>query len=298
MTRWDRDLTLGFRGWTLVAGLSALVLLAWAIFLGTRARSEPVRCGSGFQALGPRCCAPGQGLSAGQCIGVPARCPHPFLLVKAPIPGCVYPATPIPIAGGSVTLGPTDWDSVNVVEKRKVVVTSFSMDTIEVTYHRYQKCVDAGMCKPLATEAEPGRPLTGLSAAAAAEFCAFDGGRLPTPAEWIFAASGEEARRFPWGPHGLVCRRAAFGLVHGPCANEGIFPEIAGQRRDGGTPQGLLDLSGNVAEWALDEKGHATLHGGSFRNQTASGLKVWSTRPSEAADDVGFRCVYDPGNGP
>lgn len=278
----------------MVAALSALVILAWAVFLGQRARSEPSRCGADFQALGPRCCALGQGLSAGQCVGEPERCPHPFLLVKSPTPGCVRPSVKVLIEGGSVTLGPTDWDSVEVVEKHKVSVTSFLMDNLEVTYHRYQKCVDAGMCKPITTLIEPGRPVTGQSASQAQEFCAFEGGRLPTPAEWIYAATGPEQRRFAWGSHGLVCRRAAYGLVEGPCANEGIFPELAGQRADGKTPDGLLDLSGNVAEWALGDGSAASLHGGSFRDKTAGRLKVWSTRPPVVADDVGFRCAYSP----
>lgn len=294
MSTWDRKIHLGFRGWKWVASSLAVVVLAWIVLLGTRARQEPARCGLGLVSMGARCCAPGQGLSAGQCVGLPEACPAPFVLVKEPVPGCVMPLEKIAIEAGSVTLGPTDWDSVDVVEKHTVAVRPFAMDSIEVTHHEFQKCVRAGLCKPLSDRegAEPGQPVAGISPARANDFCAFRAGRLPTPAEWIFAASGTEGRRFPWGQHGLVCRRAGFGLVDGPCAQEGIFPDLAGAHPDGQTQSGLHDLAGNVAEWTLDEAGRASVRGGSFRSKTAGDLKVWSTTTPQLRDDVGFRCVY------
>jgi formylglycine-generating enzyme required for sulfatase activity len=204
------------------------------------------------------------------------------------------PPDKISFEAGSVTVGPTDWDSVDVVKKNTVAVRPFAIDRSEVTHHQFQKCVRAGLCKPLADAdgAEPGRPVTSISPARANEFCAFQAGRLPKPAEWIFAASGPDGRRFPWGEHGLVCRRAAFGLVDGPCSKEGIFPDLAGAHPDGKTEEGLHDLAGNVGEWTLDETGKATVRGGSFRSKTAGNLKVWSTEAPQVRDDVGFRCVY------
>ena len=292
MSTWDRKLDLGFRGWKWVASALGVSAVAWVVLLGTRARNEPTRCTLGFQPMDARCCAKGQGSSAGQCVGLPESCPTPFLLVKDPTPGCVYPDERSLIEGGSVTLGPTDWDSVQVVEKRTVVVRSFLMDQVEVTAHRYLQCVADGRCEALATEMEPGRPVTGLSAESAQKFCADSGGRLPTPAEWVYAASGAEGRRFPWGAHGLVCRRASFGLLSGPCAEGGILPDLAGQHPDGNTPDGVFDLSGNVSEWAMTDTGQVSVHGGSFRSKNASDLKTWSTQLPEASDEVGFRCVY------
>lgn len=251
-----------------------------------------MRCPSELRSVGARCCAPGQGISAGQCVGRPDSCPTGFHRVVEPSPGCVIRNQKIAIAGGSVVIGPTDWDSIDVVSKKKVSVLPFLMDSSEVTAHRYEQCVEAGMCRPQPLPSEPGLPITEVSVRNAQDFCAHQGGRLPSPAEWIFAASGPAARRFPWGPHGLVCRRAAFGLTEGPCSTKGIQPDLAGARPAGRTPQGLLDMAGNVAEWAVDEAGGATLHGGSFRSKTASELKVWSTGAARRADDVGFRCVY------
>lgn len=292
MATWDTELHFGFRGWNLVGVIGSTVLVAWAVFLGNRARDEPTRCDLRLIAIGARCCAPGQGISAGQCVGAPQECPRGFQNVTLPVPGCVIEDRRVLIPGGSVTLGPTDWDSVNVVEKSILTAKSFYMDHAEVTVYRYLECVDAGMCAARTTKSEPGLPVTNISLEKAQAYCAFAGGRLPTSAEWVLAASGEEARRFPWGAHGLVCRRASFGLIDGPCANEGIHPDVAGARPDGSTPSGLFDMAGNVAEWTVSEEGKALLYGGSFRSKTAGELKVWTSSRPEVRDDVGFRCVY------
>lgn len=292
MGTWNREIRFRFGGGSLVAASAGLMLLGWVILLGTRARKEPSRCAAGFVSDGARCCAPGQEAINGQCHGQPESCPAGFQLVNAPVAGCVLNNKKVHIPGGSITLGPTDWDSVDVVEKRVVAVRSFSIDSSEVTAYRYTACIKAGMCKPLTTLDEPGLPLTHVSVKTASNFCAFSGGHLPTAAQWLFAASGEEARRFPWGAHGLVCRRASFGLSDGPCATDGITSELAGARPDGRTPSGLEDMAGNVAELVEEQDGRVALVGGSFRSKTARELKVWSSQPPRVDSDVGFRCAY------
>lgn len=292
MASWDKAGGFGLGGWTLAASLTAAVLLAWVVFFGSKVRSEPRRCGDALLPMETRCCAPGQGISAGRCVGVPSRCKAPFVLVEGPTAGCALVPRRVLIEGGSVTLGPTDWDSADLVTKQSVSVHSFYIDESEVNVNEYERCVRGGLCKAIPSGKEPGLPVTGVSFEAASDYCAFRSGRLPTPAEWVFAASGPEARRFPWGAHGLVCRRAVFGLVTGPCAEGGILPDLAGSRAPGRSSEGVLDLSGNVAEWSLSEEGKPSVHGGSFRSKHASDLKVWSQRKPVAGDDVGFRCVY------
>jgi formylglycine-generating enzyme required for sulfatase activity len=212
--------------------------------------------------------------------------------VDANVPGCSLSPRKVLIDSGTVTLGPTDWDSAEIVKKQTISVVSFYMDEGEVTVHEYERCIRSGQCPPVVSGAEPGVPVTGVSVETAATFCEFRAGRLPTPAEWLFAAAGSEARRFPWGPHGLACRRAAFGLVNGPCAEGGISPELSGARTAGATPEGVLDLAGNVAEWTLSASGEPSIHGGSYRSKHAADLKVWSLGSGQSKDDVGFRCVY------
>lgn len=292
MGTWNREIRFRFGGWSLVAVAASLMLLGWIVLLGTKARKEPARCASGFVSQGARCCAPGQESINGQCSGRPTSCPSGFQFIQSPVPGCVIKNKKLRISGGSLTLGPTDWDSADVMEKSVVAVRSFYLDSSEVTAHRYAACIKAGLCKPLTTLDEPGLPLTNVSLGTASDFCAFSGGHLPTPAQWVFAASGSETRRFPWGPHGLVCRRASFGLTDGPCAVGGTTPELAGARPDGRTPLGLEDMAGNVSEIVQETAGQTSLMGGSFRSKTARELKVWSSQGFRIGSDVGFRCAY------
>lgn len=283
-----------FRGWLVLSLFLSTIGVIWVILLGARARSEPQRCPTGFVALDSRCCAPGQSIADGSCVGTPTSCPPPFTLSTVQSQsGCALPRERMLIQGGSVTLGPTDWDSADIVQRRILSVRAFMMDRSEVTAASFWDCIEAGLCRDRDLPPEPGQPVTQVSIEAAAEFCAYLGGRLPTTSEWIFAATGPEARRYPWGPHGLVCRRAAYGLVSGPCATGATQPELAGLRPDGATPEGLLDLAGNVAEWTDAGASAHRLAGGSFRSKSAGELKVWAQPQGRKGDDVGFRCAYD-----
>jgi formylglycine-generating enzyme required for sulfatase activity len=139
--------------------------------------------------------------------------------------------------------------------------------------------------------------VTGVTPEEAEQLCLLSGGRLPTADEWVMAASGTEPRRFPWGQTGLVCRRASFGLVDGPCSEGATGPELSGARPDGKTPEGVLDLAGNVAEWTREADGSYRARGGSFRSREAGELKSWAVEPMPAerrARHIGFRCAYEP----
>ena len=282
------------RGLALAALVAGVALVAWAALVGMRARSEPSHCPSGTAGSGGRCCASGQQLQGGHCRGAPDHCPAGTSFVSTPAPGCVVTPEKILIAGGSVLLGPTDWDGPGNRPTRIVSVRSFYLDHAEVTEHRYAECARAGMCSPRAPAVEPGLPVSSVDVEAAERFCAFAGGRLPTAAEWTFAASGAEGRRYPWGAHGLVCRRAAYGRVVGPCTSGARSADLAGIRGEGKTPEGVLDLAGNVAEWTRDEAGRPSLRGGSFASVAAAELKSWAEQPARVSAEAGFRCAYPP----
>ena len=84
-------------------------------------------------------------------------------------------------------------------------------------------------------------------------FCRALGFDLPTEAQWERAARGPEGRRFAWGDDLPTCDRAVYARVeHETCASAGRGPLPAASELLDRTPEGVLHLSGNVAEWVRD----------------------------------------------
>jgi formylglycine-generating enzyme required for sulfatase activity len=158
-------------------------------------------------------------------------------------------------------------------------------------------------------DADRDRPANCLDWYTAFAFCIWDGGRLPTEAEWEYAASGGPAQRdYPWGSEPPDATRAAYGCVN--CTLAHLLP--VGVRPAGDGRWGNADLGGNLNEWTYDVNGDipATcpdcvaigdgptriVRGGSFING-APKLRTSERTAAVAAvalNNVGARCVHDP----
>ena len=140
-----------------------------------------------------------------------------------------------------------------------VTLSPFDMDRTEVTVADYGRCASSGSCAPAELGfdprfARPELPVTHVRFSDAVDYCRWSGGRLPTEAEWEYAARGSADREFPWGdvynPHLANHGSWADDRSDGTDGFLGLAP--VGSFPDGATPLGLLDMAGNAAEWVAD----------------------------------------------
>lgn len=154
---------------------------------------------------------------------------------------------------------------------RRVWLSAFQIDRVEVTVAAYRACARAGACAPeplLVADTRfvaPDLPITSVTWAEAQRFCAWRGARLPTEAEWERAARGRGGRIFPWGNdprttasnHGRLVRVNELGprpyTLAQPDPSDGFaLTAPVGSYPQGASEEGVLDLAGNAMEWTAD----------------------------------------------
>jgi serine/threonine-protein kinase len=131
-----------------------------------------------------------------------------------------------------------------------VALDGFWIGQTEVTNAQYALCVADGACRESdhaddATYNGDDYPVVGVSWQDGADYCTWAGGRLPTEAEWEYAARGTDGRIYPWGNDEPTCERAQFWEC-----SDGTVP--VGSLLDGASWCGALDMTGNVWEWVAD----------------------------------------------
>ena len=162
------------------------------------------------------------------------------------------------IPGGTFNMGSSD-SYVNEKPVHRVTVPTFEMTKTQVTVEQYKACVDAGACTAPDTggycnwgQSDRGKhPINCVDWQQAQAYAKWAGGRLPTEAEWEYAArSGGRDWKYPWGNENATCDRAVISEGGNGCGRNSTWPVCSKPR--GNTTQGLCDMAGNVWEWVQD----------------------------------------------
>ncbi len=134
---------------------------------------------------------------------------------------------------------------------------AFWIDKTEVTASAYAECWGAQACSipsmnenPYPTWAVAGKenhPINGVNWYQAKDYCEWKGKRLPTEAEWEYAARGDDARMYTWGNEAPTC-----SLVVGSNCGNPPGTVAVGTKPAGASPFGALDMISNMLEWCAD----------------------------------------------
>jgi len=215
--------------------------------------------------------------------------------------------------GGSAWIG-SDGHSWSA-PRHLVTMPAFRLHKHEVTWAEYSACVDAAACSTpdtggaclWGTLTYHSRAINCVAWVQARAYCAWIGGRLPSEAEWEYAARSGDGRDNPWGGTYPTCDL----VVMAGCV--GQDHPGAGCTTGDVTPQGVCDMAGNLSEWVEDDY-HSNYTGaptdgsawvdvprattrvvrgcaysctaGSFTNINRTG-----SNPAQGYETTGFRCA-------
>lgn len=216
------------------------------------------------------------------------------------------------IESGSFKMGDMNGEPQEVPE-HEVTLNSFRIDRLEVSNEDYDRCVEARACDPSAYAEDtqlnaPEQPVVGVAWQDAKRYCAWLGKRLPTEAEWEYAAKGGGTNKYPWtGP--FSAKRA--NTTQDGDGYKSTAPVSA--LSEGDSPFGVRNMAGNAAEWVADyfdptfyrtttirdnplgpQKGRErSVRGGSYRDPAhlVRAAARAAAEPTEISNTIGFRCA-------
>jgi gamma-glutamyl hercynylcysteine S-oxide synthase len=194
-------------------------------------------------------------------------------------------------------------------------IRPFFIDKYPVTNLEYKKFIDSTHYKPendhnflkhwkegKIPAGEENYPVVYVSREDAEAFAKWRNKRLPTEAEWQYAAQGTDMRKYPWG-NKMDSLKCNFKLNHPTAVTD--YPQ-------GASPYGVLDMIGNVWQltndiYTIGPYRYTIIKGGSYYHPTSS---IWYVTGGPLPADhpemllliapgldrnatVGFRCVAD-----
>jgi formylglycine-generating enzyme required for sulfatase activity/class 3 adenylate cyclase len=158
-----------------------------------------------------------------------------------------------PIRGGSFTMGSSD----DATEKptHQVTVKPFAISRFPISAREWNECAAAKACAFVATGKDDA-PITNVSWTDAKQYVAWLAGatrkayRLPTEAEWEYAARGGTQTKYWWGD------QLQSGMANCKNCNDAATAAAAEQPIKVGSfkpnPFGLYDMGGAVDQWVED----------------------------------------------
>jgi formylglycine-generating enzyme required for sulfatase activity len=260
--------------------------------------------------------------------------------VPAATSGC--PSDMVHVPGRTFSMGsPSGMGEEDEHPQHQVTLAGYCIDRTEVTVAAYTRCVASGKCTAAQEPAKTGfdslcngtrvdrqdHPVNCVDWNQATAYCVWVKKRLPSEAEWEYAARGGDGRTYPWGNEapsakrlnacGRECRALCKSLGLGDWkvmyedsdARAGTAP--VGSFQSGASRLGALDMAGNVWEWTADwygayaaaartnphgpKEGRArVIRGGGWNSEDVAKVRGASRNridPALRNTDLGLRCV-------